>query len=283
MAVSGSDDPPARGDRHHLEQLAERSDLAAGRRANRPSTGKGYWEVAADGGIFSFGDATFFGSMGGTFIAQPVTGIAATPTGKGYWMVAGDGGIFSFGDAGFFGSLGGNPPPVSTPVVGIVATPTGNGYWMVSSIITPPTCQAGSLRLSFIDSSPAAGSIGASYGLQNTSSATCSLTGYPGLQLLGPSRPLPTTVSQSAAFPINSVGLVPTATGFLGITYPSQTGFGNLSCPTSSALGVTPPGSPGVQLVLSGAGGQIQAFGGTTQNLMCGQLNVTAIQPSPPF
>ncbi len=24
----------------------------------------GYWEVAADGGVFSFGNATFYGSMG---------------------------------------------------------------------------------------------------------------------------------------------------------------------------------------------------------------------------
>jgi len=27
-------------------------------------TGKGYWLVAADGGIFSFGDARFYGSLG---------------------------------------------------------------------------------------------------------------------------------------------------------------------------------------------------------------------------
>ena len=27
--------------------------------------GKGYWLVAADGGVFSFGDAGFYGSMGG--------------------------------------------------------------------------------------------------------------------------------------------------------------------------------------------------------------------------
>jgi hypothetical protein len=40
--------------------------------------GNGYWEVAADGGIFAFGDAGFHGSMGGTHINQPVVGIAAT-------------------------------------------------------------------------------------------------------------------------------------------------------------------------------------------------------------
>ena len=32
----------------------------------------GYWMVASDGGIFAFGDAQFFGSMGGTPLAQPI-------------------------------------------------------------------------------------------------------------------------------------------------------------------------------------------------------------------
>jgi len=39
--------------------------------------GKGYWEVASDGGVFSFGDAVFQGSMGGKPLDQPVVGIAA--------------------------------------------------------------------------------------------------------------------------------------------------------------------------------------------------------------
>src|SRR6202011_3318610 len=55
--------------------------------------GKGYWEVASDGGIFAFGDAGFYGSMGGKPLAKPVVGIATTPDGHGYWEVATDGGI----------------------------------------------------------------------------------------------------------------------------------------------------------------------------------------------
>ena len=39
-----------------------------------PATG-GYWEVAADGGIFSF-DAPFYGSMGGKPLNQPVVGMS---------------------------------------------------------------------------------------------------------------------------------------------------------------------------------------------------------------
>ena len=88
-------------------------------------TGKGYWEVATDGGIFSFGNAAFYGSMGGKPLNQPIVGIAATPDGKGYWEVASDGGIFSFGNAAFYGSMGGKP--LNQPIVGMAATPDRQG------------------------------------------------------------------------------------------------------------------------------------------------------------
>ncbi|MHB1536821.1 MAG: plastocyanin/azurin family copper-binding protein [Acidimicrobiales bacterium] len=71
--------------------------------------GKGYWLVAADGGIFNFGDAAFYGSMGDVHLNKPVVGMAATADGGGYWLVAADGGIFSLGDAAFHGSMGAIP------------------------------------------------------------------------------------------------------------------------------------------------------------------------------
>ena len=67
-----------------------------------------YWEVASDGGIFTFGNAAFHGSMGGKPLNRPIVGMAATPDDNGYWLVASDGGIFNYGDAGFFGSTGGS-------------------------------------------------------------------------------------------------------------------------------------------------------------------------------
>jgi hypothetical protein len=94
-------------------------------------SGRGYWLIAADGGIFTFGDARFYGSLGNLRLTQPIVGIAPTPTGHGYWLVAGDGGVFSFGDAGFYGSLG-NGATVS-PIVAMTATPSGHGYWLVAS------------------------------------------------------------------------------------------------------------------------------------------------------
>jgi hypothetical protein len=67
-------------------------------------TGKGYWLVARDGGIFAFGDAEFYGSTGAIRLNSPIVGMASTPLGDGYWMTAQDGGIFAF-RAPFHGSL----------------------------------------------------------------------------------------------------------------------------------------------------------------------------------
>jgi hypothetical protein len=92
---------------------------------------QGAWLAAANGGVFSAGDAHFYGSAGGIRLTKPVVGIAATPTGKGYWLVASDGGIFNYGDARFYGSTGGKT--LNKPVVGMAATPTGKGYWLVAS------------------------------------------------------------------------------------------------------------------------------------------------------
>jgi parallel beta-helix repeat protein len=107
------------------------------------SNGVGYWEVAADGGVFSFGDAQFYGSMGGQHLNAPIVTMAATPDGKGYWEVAADGGVFSFGDAQFYGSMGGqhlNAPIVTMAAVGATGG-AGSGSTAAASGSTsgPPT------------------------------------------------------------------------------------------------------------------------------------------------
>jgi hypothetical protein len=77
----------------------------------------GYWLVASDGGVFSYGDAQFFGSTGPITLNKPIVGMAATPDGQGYWLVASDGGVFSYGDAQFFGSTG--AITLNKPMVGM--------------------------------------------------------------------------------------------------------------------------------------------------------------------
>jgi L,D-peptidoglycan transpeptidase YkuD (ErfK/YbiS/YcfS/YnhG family) len=87
--------------------------------------------VASDGGVFTFGDAAFYGSTGAIKLNRPVVGIAPTPDGNGYWLVASDGGVFSYGDASFQGSTGGMH--LNASVVGMATTRSGRGYWLVAA------------------------------------------------------------------------------------------------------------------------------------------------------
>ncbi len=91
----------------------------------------GYDLVAADGGIFTYGQMPFCGSTGGMRLNAPVVAMAMAPAVGGYWEVAADGGIFTFGGAHFYGSMGGRP--LNQPIVGMAATPDGRGYWEVAA------------------------------------------------------------------------------------------------------------------------------------------------------
>jgi len=62
---------------------------ASGRRtAPRALRSSGYWLAGSDGGVSTFGDAHYLGSMGGTALQAPVVGIAAAPSGPGYHLAA---------------------------------------------------------------------------------------------------------------------------------------------------------------------------------------------------
>jgi hypothetical protein len=104
--------------------------------------GHGYWLVGGDGGIFTFGNAHFFGSTGNLQLQRPVVGMTPTADVRGYWMVAGDGGMFAFGDAKFHGSIpglgyapagSGAPKSLDAPIVAMVTSPTGQGYLLVAA------------------------------------------------------------------------------------------------------------------------------------------------------
>ena len=103
---------------------------------------RGYWLVGSDGGIFSFGAASFYGSMGSTPLQRPVVGITPSASRTGYWLVASDGGIFSFGTSAYYGSIpavglhpagSGLPNSLNAPIVGMVPSVTGHGYFMIAS------------------------------------------------------------------------------------------------------------------------------------------------------
>ncbi|HEV2360199.1 MAG TPA: IPT/TIG domain-containing protein, partial [Acidimicrobiales bacterium] len=88
----------------------------------------GYYELAANGSVYAFGDATLHegAPLGKGEVAR---GIATTPDGRGYWIVSNLGHVFTFGDARYFG----NADKSVTDVVGIAATTDGGGYWIAEA------------------------------------------------------------------------------------------------------------------------------------------------------
>ena len=84
--------------------------------------------VAADGGVFTFGDAKFAGSCPGIGGCSG-TAVAVMPdaSGNGYWLVTATGHMYAFGDAVDFGA----PGPQSVPVTSAVRTTDGGGYWIL--------------------------------------------------------------------------------------------------------------------------------------------------------
>ncbi len=87
---------------------------------------RGYWLIAADGGVFSFGDAHFYGSLGGTSVTPAIATLAATPNGHGYWLLRRDGRVYHFGNAAALPDAAG----ASALAVGLVPTRSGAGYWI---------------------------------------------------------------------------------------------------------------------------------------------------------
>ena len=94
------------------------------------ANGGGYFMVASDGGVFSFGDAKFEGSCPGIGgCAGKAVAVAPDASGNGYWVVTATGNIYTFGDAAYFGA----PGPQSSAITSMVRTPNGQGYWILDA------------------------------------------------------------------------------------------------------------------------------------------------------
>jgi hypothetical protein len=141
--VGQLNDPAQAGETFNFTVSAVDANGATGSlQASITVSSHGYWLVGSDGGIFTFGNAPFFGSTGNLQLQRPIVGIVSTSDRQGYWLVAADGGVFAFGDAGFYGSIpglgihpagSGLPHSLNSPIVGMVPASDGQGYFMVGS------------------------------------------------------------------------------------------------------------------------------------------------------
>jgi hypothetical protein len=111
--------------------------LSSPKRLNAPivgmvpsADGGGYFMVAADGGVFAFGDAKFAGSCPGIGgCSGAAVSVMPDASGNGYWLVTASGHVYAFGDAVNYGA----PGPQSVPVTSAVRTSDGGGYWILFS------------------------------------------------------------------------------------------------------------------------------------------------------
>lgn len=144
-----------------------------------------------------------------------------------------------------------------------------------------PRCATRSLEIWVGRSTVAMGTVANEYGFTNTSAKACSLEGYPRVQMLEKSGAMQTTVDHKAspgAFGIEEkiVVVAPGKTAYFGVVFHDQTGFGNLTCPTSAALRLTPPGDT-TAITLRGFNAHIAAYHGTIEHLVCGNLSITPV------
>jgi hypothetical protein len=99
------------------------------------SSASGYWMVASDGRVYSFGGAQFLGSARRSLAAgQTAVDLEPTPSNAGYWIVDAAGNVYGYGNAGYLGGVGPGALAPGEQVTSISTTPSGNGYWLFSTL-----------------------------------------------------------------------------------------------------------------------------------------------------
>jgi hypothetical protein len=103
-----------------------------------------YTQPVVGGGIFTFGNAAYDGSLPGSGIKAPapVIGVAQTRDLGEYWVADANGEVYGSGNATFDGPVASKAMHLTAPIVGMQSTPVGGGvtpnpntlgYWLVGS------------------------------------------------------------------------------------------------------------------------------------------------------
>ena len=120
----------------------------------------------------------------------------------------------------------------------------------------------------------------AGMGFKNISSTTCTLMGYPKIQMVDSvGKSIPTFVTDVPALmgvksAVNLISLNPGHTAIFNLMYEASTGYANAICPTSSSVQFTAPGT--TQLLA--LPWKIQPYGGATiAELHCGEIRTSPV------
>jgi hypothetical protein len=145
-----------------------------------------------------------------------------------------------------------------------------------------PNCATSQLHISLGGSGAAMGHIGMDFIVKNVGTSTCELEGYPTVQMVAGSRRLvPSRITFGPSYtvpstPVRIIVLTPgSRAGFL-LGYADSTGYGFDHCPSAHGLRITPPGDL-ARFDLNLGRVEIQAYGGTVQDLQCGEISVSTV------
>lgn len=141
------------------------------------------------------------------------------------------------------------PTPTTTAIPTLGTTPTPSPATSPAPTPTPgatqaqsATCPASQLSLSTAGLNAGAGAVEETFIFTNTGQTSCTLSGYPGMQMLGMGgQQIPTKVVQTSS-PEPMVTLAPGGTASFLAQWHSQTGY-TTPCQVSQQVQVTPPGA----------------------------------------
>ncbi len=142
-----------------------------------------------------------------------------------------------------------------------------------------PRCTSVDLRVEIGIANVAMGHVSQQIRLKNTSQSTCTLSGYPRLQMLNAAgAPITTRLHFGAdyivpAIPVRTVTLAPNASAGFLVGYEDATGYATAVCPTSDTIKIFPPHDASALSVRW----HLTPYGGSVNALRCGILAVSPI------
>jgi Domain of unknown function (DUF4232) len=150
-----------------------------------------------------------------------------------------------------------------------------------TTVASTSTCLTQDLQVEIGLANVAMGHVAQEIRLKNRSSQSCTLRGYPVLEMLDASGARLTTRLHFGAdyivpaLRVSTVTLAPKGVAGFLVGYEDATGYSGVTCPTSHTIRIFPPHNTRAIVVTW----HLSPYGGTTTALQCGLLTVSPIAP----